>query len=128
MELELKDNGLLVSSDQKSVAQSNLHKAYSPGSIVEIRFEKTSTSSEYIVNSSLLRTDKTKANDYDTCKSIVATLTDTPSSLEMRKAVVHRKSHFLSMESIASTAMYNVLLKFPVVKEVPQEFKLVSMA
>lgn len=49
------------------------------------------------------------------------------SHLEMRKAVVHRKSHFLSMESIASTAMYNVLLKFPVVKKVPQEFKLVSM-
>lgn len=49
------------------------------------------------------------------------------SHLEMRKAVVHGKSHFLSMESIASTFMYNGLLKSPFVKKLPEELKPVSM-
>lgn len=49
------------------------------------------------------------------------------SHLEMRKAVVHGKSHLLSTESITSTFMYNVLLKLPFVKKVPEELKLVSM-
>lgn len=88
IELTLNDNGNLTTSDDKLVATSKLQDIYEPGSIIEIRLTKERHDSEPRIDEIILRTDKTKANSYDVCKSILHTMSDMPDTLERRRALV----------------------------------------
>lgn len=87
IELKLKENGELVSAEDKMVAQSELQNVYPIDSIVEIRFTKQSTVDTFTITESLLRTDKTKANAYEVCEDIINTISSMPDTLSRRNAV-----------------------------------------
>lgn len=88
IELTLKENGDLVTADNRLVSTSKLQELYEPGSIIELRLTKERDSPEPRVDEVILRTDKTKANSYEVCKSILHTMSEVPESLERRRALV----------------------------------------
>lgn len=87
IELQLKENGDLVTSDGYLIATSNLQDTEEIGSIVEIRFIKQSGIDTPSIKETFVRTDKTKANDMSACINIMNTIAGTPDSLARHNAV-----------------------------------------
>ena len=102
IELKLKDSGDLVSAENIIVAQSQLHSIYPIDSIVEIRFTKQSDKDVPTITETLLRTDKTKANDYEVCENIMNTMSAIPETLARRNAVQWCSSVRQKINQIAS--------------------------
>ena len=102
IELKLKDNGDLVSAEGTIVANSELQNTYSPSSIVEIRFTKQGSEDIPIITETLLRTDKTKANEYEVCQNIMNTISAMPDTLARRNAVQWCSSIRQKINQIAS--------------------------
>ena len=88
IELTLSENGDLLTIDEELVATSKLQDLYEPGSIIELRLTKERNNPEPRIDEIILRTDKTKANSYEVCKSILHTMSDMPDTLERRRALV----------------------------------------
>lgn len=103
IELLLDDVGNLLTADDRVIASSELHKLYSPGSIIELRITKTKDKVEPTVDEVILRTDKTKANSYEVCKSILHTMSDMPETLERRRALVWCNTVRHKLHQIASS-------------------------
>lgn len=102
IELELKENGDLVSSEGTRVATSELQNTYRPGSIIEIRFTKQSGYDRPTITESLLRTDKIKANSYEVCNTIMTTISNAPDALARRVVVQWCSSIRQKINSIAA--------------------------
>lgn len=102
IELELQDNGDLLTSDRILIAESELQHTYTPGSIIEIRFTKQAASDTPMITETLLRTDKTKANESQVCRDIFNTISDTPSSIARRRALLWCNSIRQKLNQIAS--------------------------
>ena len=102
VELKLKENGDLVSAEDKLVVQSNLQNIYPPNSMIEVRFTKQSGLDNPIITETLLRTDKIKANAYDVCEDIMNTISTMPDALARRNAVQWCSSIRQKINQIAS--------------------------
>lgn len=88
IELQLDSTGDLLSAEGRVVASSELQKLYDPDSIIELRITKERNLKRPKVDEVILRTDKTKANSYEVCKSILHTMSDMPETLDRRRALV----------------------------------------
>jgi hypothetical protein len=88
IELKLGDDGSLLTSDDKVIAKSELQNLYEPGSIIELRISKEKEVVGLKVEEIILRTDKTKANSFEVCTTIVQTMSEPPEALERRRALV----------------------------------------
>lgn len=102
IELKLKDNGNLVSAENKTVILSELHNTYPIDSIIEVRFTKQSSADTFTITETLLRTDKTKANTYEVCEDIINTISSMPDTLARRNAVQWCSSIRQKINQIAS--------------------------
>jgi hypothetical protein len=102
IELKLKDNGDLVSAENTIVANSELQNTYPANSIIEIRFTKQSDKDTATITETLLRTDKTKANQYEVCETIMNTMSAVPETLARRNAVQWCSSIRQKINQIAS--------------------------
>lgn len=102
IELQLQENGDLVTSDREVVANSNLQETEQIGSIVEIRFVKQSGKDTPTITETFVRTDKTKANDLQACKNIFSAISSSPDSLARRNVVQWCNSIRLKLNQIAS--------------------------
>lgn len=102
IELELQENGDLLTSDGHLVANSNLQETEDIGSIVEIRFMKQSNSDTPTIGETFVRTDKTKGNDLKACEAIMNSISDTPDTLARRNVVQWCNSISSRLNQIAS--------------------------
>lgn len=102
IELELTDTGALVASEGTIVATSNLHSIYIPGSIIEVRFRFQQDKSAMQVLSTLLRTDKKKANDALVCREIFSLAGSLPDAIARRKALLWCNSIRRELQRMAS--------------------------
>jgi len=104
IELKLKENGDLVSRENKVVINSDLQNTYSTDSIVEVRFTKQSGMDTPTISETLLRTDKVNANEYEVCVSIINSVGPMPDTLSRRNAVQWCSSVRQKINQIASKA------------------------
>ena len=102
IELELTETGDLLTSDGTVVATSSLHDLYPSGSIVEVRFRFQQDKRTVQVLSTLLRTDKRKANDTTVCREILSLAGTLPDAALRRKALLWCSSIRRGLQHIAS--------------------------
>lgn len=88
IELKLEQDGSLTSAEGTQVATSDLQSIYPINSIIEIRFTKKSDNDTVYISESILRTDKTKANEYSVCQDILRIISVMPYTLARRKALL----------------------------------------
>jgi hypothetical protein len=102
IELQLQEDGDLITSDNHVVAKSNMHETEEVGSIIEIRFVKEVNLSTPTIKEIFVRTDKTKANDIQACYNIFNTTSDSPDSLARRGVVQWCNSIRSKLHQVAS--------------------------
>lgn len=82
VELRLEADGSLVTAEGHKVADTDIHRTYEPGNIIELRLSIDQSCGETVVEEVLLRTDKTSANSTVAYENTLSTLTEAPDSLE----------------------------------------------
>lgn len=87
IELQLKENRDLVTSNSYLIATLNLQDTKEIGSIVEIRFIKQLGIDTPSIRETFVRTDKTKANNLSVYINIINTIAGTPNSLTRHNVV-----------------------------------------